>query len=116
MKFVKLIFLVLISCVLFGCGLSNEEIGETTKTSMQQTFDADAQFKERGLRVSEIAVLKKSENQYQGMAKLIFRGETHDVPVDITVDGKDVMWQVAPGSFGFIAQKELQKLQEAFQQ
>jgi hypothetical protein len=92
-------------------GMSKEQIGETTKMSMQQTFDTNSQFKEWQLKVTDVQVLKQGENQYQGIAKVVHDGTTHDVPVDLTVDGLNVIWTTDPGAFLFVAQKELQNLQ-----
>ena len=38
--------------------------------------------------------------------------KSFDVPVEIVVDGKNVMWEIAPGSLMFIAQEQLRKLYE----
>jgi phosphotransferase system glucose/maltose/N-acetylglucosamine-specific IIC component len=92
-------------------GMSKEQIGETTTMSMQQAFDTDAQFKEWQLTVTDVQVLKQGENRYQGIAKVVHDGTTHDVPVDLTVDGLNVMWKTDQGAFLFVAQKEFQKLQ-----
>ncbi len=40
--------------------------------------------------------------------------DSHDLPVGVTVDGSDVMWQVTPCAFMFVAQEELEKLQDTF--
>ncbi len=103
---------VLIATLLVGCGMSTEQIGETVKTSMQQKFDSDAQFKEWHLFVTRVQVLKQGENRFQGIATVVHEGTTHDIPVEITADGSNVMWQVQPGAFMFVAQKQLQKLQD----
>ena len=104
---------VLAVALLIGCGQSTEQIGETVKTSMQQKFDSDAQFKEWHLSVTRVQVLKQSENRYQGMATVIYEGDSHDVPVEITADGSNVMWQTPSGSFMFVALKEFQKLEKS---
>lgn len=106
---------VLAAAVLVGCAPSTEEIGATVKASMQQTLDNDATFKQWHLSVSNVAVVHQSENRYQGIATVMHEGEPHEVPVEITADGSNVMWQVQPGAFLFVAQKELQKLQKSFQ-
>jgi hypothetical protein len=93
-------------------GMSKEQIGETTKMSMQQKFATDAQFKEWKLNVTDVQVLKQGENRYQGIAKVVHDGTTHDVPVDLTVDGLDVLWKTDGEAFQDIAQKEFQKLQK----
>jgi hypothetical protein len=42
-----------------------------------------------------------------------YKDSPHDVAVDITVDGNQVMWQAPPGAFEFVLADELQKLQNA---
>lgn len=106
---------VLAVALLMSCGPSVDQIGETVKTSMQQKFDSDTQFKKWHLSVTRVQVLKQGENRYQGIATVMHEGESHDVPVEITADGSNVMWQAPPGAFMFVAQKEIQKLQEAYQ-
>jgi hypothetical protein len=91
-----------------------EQIGETVKTSMQQKFNSDVQFKEWQLTVTRVQILKQGDNRFQGIATVMHEGAPHDVPVDITADGSNVIWQVQPGAFMFVAQKELQKLQNIF--
>ena len=103
---------VLAVALLIGCGQSTEKIGEFIKTSMQQKFDSDSQFKKWHLTVTLVQVLKQGENRYQGIATVMHKGESHDVPVEITADGSNVMWQTPPGSFMFITLKELQKLEQ----
>jgi hypothetical protein len=81
---------------------------------MRDTFSRDSQFKQFNLDVTKVQVFKQSKTKYQGLATVVYDGMTHDVPVDITVDGKNVMWKTDPGSFSFIAQKQLEKLQSIF--
>ena len=106
--------IILLALIAVGCGLSKEQIGETVKSSMQEKFDSDHQFKEWHLTVTSVQVLSKGGNQYEGIAKITHEGTSHDVPVQITADGNNVMWQVAPGGFAFILQKEMEKLQNVF--
>ena len=106
----RIVALILVISLVAGCGLSNEDIGEAVKTSMQETFNSNPQFKEWNLTVSSVQVLKQGGNNYKGLATIMYEGTSHDVPIQITVDGNSVMWEAAPGSFMFVAQKELQKL------
>jgi len=111
----KIAAIIVLAFMMAGCGLSKEQIGETVKSSMQEKFNSDPQFKKWRLTVTDVQVLSKGGNQYQGIAKITHEGTSHDVPVEITVDGNNVMWQVAPGGFAFIFQKEMEKLQNIFQ-
>ena len=109
----KLFCALAVALALAGCGMSNEEIATTVRQSMQSKFDGDAQFKTYEFKVENVQVLKQTENQYQGIAKILYSGDRHDVPVQVTVDGKSVMWSAQPGVFLFVAQKEFQKLVNA---
>lgn len=104
-------FIIAVATV--GCGMSKEEISQTVKTSMQSKFNTDPQFKNLHFTVTDVQVLSKGGNLYTGIAKVSYKEFLHDVAVDITVDGNQVMWQAPPGAFGFILGDELRKLQDA---
>lgn len=105
----------LLVLTLFGCGPSTERIGETVKTSMEEKFDSDAQFKEFHLKVISVRVLKQNDNRFQGIARVIHEETPHDLPIEITADGDYVIWKAEPGTFMFLAQKEMKKLQNLLQ-
>jgi hypothetical protein len=107
----RIVISVFLAVMVFGCAQSKEQIGEIVKASMQEKFNSDPQFKDYHFTVTSVQVLSKGGNQYQGLAKITYESTSYDTPVEITVDGAKVMWQAPPGAFGFVAQKELQKLQ-----
>lgn len=82
---------------------------------MQKTLNESPNFKDYGLRVKDVQVAKKGGNSYKGMATVIYKGAAHNVPVDVVVDGRSVIWEAPPGSFLFIAQAELENLQTDLQ-
>jgi hypothetical protein len=96
---------LLLSFALIGCDTSSIE--ETVKSSMQETFNTDANFKGYNLKVKEVLVVNNAGNSYKGMATVIYKGKDYKVPVDITSDGSRVMWQTEPGSMLFIVQDAL---------
>lgn len=102
--------LALVSLLLVACGPSPEKVGEMVKTSMQQTFSTDKQFSQFGLTVESVQAIKESDNRYQGMATIRHDGTTHNVPVQITAQGDNVIWKTEPGAFMFVIQKELGKI------
>lgn len=109
-KVVQVIVSMMIIAIMSGCGMSTEDIGETVKTSMQETLSTDSNFQEYNLKVDNVQVFKKSENSYKGLANIIYKGSSHNVTVEILVDGDNVMWEAVPGSFMFVAQEELKNL------
>ncbi len=99
--------------ILFAsCEQSTQDISQVIKTSMQEKFDSDADFSKHHLTVTSVDVVHQNANTYQGLAHLSYKGTTHDVEVDITADGSNVIWKAPPGSFLFVAQDELKALQD----
>ena len=98
----RILVAALFAVMVVGCGPSREGIGETVKTSMQEKFDTDPQLKDWHMKVAGVQVFSKGGNEYNGIATITHEGTPHDLPVEITVDGYNVMWQVAPGAFTFL--------------
>lgn len=99
-----------------GCEQSRQEVAQVVKTSMQQKFDSDPEFSKWHLVVTSVDVVRQSPNTYQGLAHITYKGISHDISVDITADGSNVMWKAPQGSFLFVAQDELKELQEKLRQ
>jgi len=85
-----------------GCGATDEQIGETVRTSMQNTLDTDPQFARWNLQVTRVQVVHQTDNLYQGVATIRFRATSHSVPVQVTYDGNNVVWKTDPGAFSFV--------------
>ena len=107
---IKIILICLFASFISGCGLSKEEISETVQSSMQNTFDTDPEFKKWNMEVLNVQVFKQGDNNYKGLANIAFDGTSHDVVLQIAVDGENVMWEAPAGSFLFVAQKELRDI------
>jgi hypothetical protein len=95
-----------------ACEQSTQDISETVKTSMQEKFDSDSQFKQWHLTVKSVDVVHQNGNSYRGLAHVTYNGADHDVGVEITADGRNVLWQAPPGSFLFVAEDELKNLKD----
>jgi hypothetical protein len=91
-----------IAMLLIGCGMSEQQIGESTKRSMQQTFDIYAELQDAHLKVTDVRVLKRDGKRYLGVARVIHDGTIRDVPVQMTVDGSNVLWKTERGAFLFV--------------
>lgn len=58
-----------------------------------------------GLTVVEVLLVHKSGNEYKGIATVKASDDTeHDVPVDVTADDENVLWESPPGAFAFAAE------------
>ena len=96
-------------CNLLGRS-AKEQIEETVKTSMQQTFSTNSRFKKYNLKVERVQAFKKGDNSYKGLVSVIYKGTSHNVAVEITVDGNKILWEAAPGTFMFIAREQMQNV------
>ena len=81
-------------------------------SSMQEKFRTDAQLSALGVEVLRVQVLKESDNRFQGIATVKHDNDLHDVPVQITAEGDNVIWRTDSGAFAFVTQKEMRKIFE----
>ena len=72
---------------------------------MQESPD----IRKLGISVTKVMVMKESENKYQGMATVEYKGLERLVPVQVTAEGENVMWRTEPGAFLFVIQHEFQR-------
>lgn len=80
-----------------------EAVAREVKTAMQRTLDDDEDLK--GLTVVEVVLIHRSGNEYKGIATVKASDDTeHDVPVDVTADDENVLWESPPGAFAFAAE------------
>ncbi len=118
-KLRTIIFVIFLFILLAGCGPSTDVVETSTdvveksvKNSMQTTFNSSGDYKEYHLKVSNVQVVKDHENHYQGVANVLYKDESHSIPITVTADDKNVIWHTEPGAFLFIAQQEVRDLQE----
>ena len=84
------------------------DISSQVKSSMQQSFDTDPRFTQYHLAVSKVDVLKQNGNQYQGLAIVHgSKGIDHEVPIDITAEGDNIIWHSEPGAFVWMVLEQL---------
>lgn len=108
----------LMAAVLAGCGQTEgtpkpaptptptlsraETAAGLVKTSMQQKFDTDKDLSQFDLQVVDVALVNKAGNGYKGMATVrTKKGAEHDVSIDVTYDGDNILWEAPPGAFLF---------------
>jgi hypothetical protein len=70
---------------------------------MQRKLDGDPDLKD--LTVVEVRLVHKADHEYKGIATVKARDDTkHDVPIDVTADDENVLWESPPGAFAFAAE------------
>lgn len=79
-----------------------EAVAEAVQSAMQEDLDDDPDLP--SLKVTNVRLVHKSGNEYKGIATVrTSDGELHDVPVDVTADDANLLWETPPGAFAFAA-------------
>lgn len=100
---------IVAAIALLGCTPSNDTIAKQVRELFQQKLNAQAELKDYGLTVTQLDVIHETGNKYQGMAKVMMKGVSHDVPMTILADGDKVMYEVSPAALAFVAQEALKQ-------
>lgn len=103
-------------CLMFSlsaCGPNADKVSQTVQKSMQEKFDTDAEFKKFKLKVKSAQFVQESDRKFKGIVKVEAEDGMHDVPVQATADGSNVIWEADPNAFSFLAAF---KLNESFRQ
>ena len=104
-------FLALFSAtLLFSCGTSKENLQNQIKSSFQEKMNNDESYSKYNIIVNGVTLVKASNNTYDGLVNVSLEDQKYDVPITVTTDGENMMWQTKPLAFGFLAQYELKKL------
>lgn len=84
------------------------DISSQVKSSMQQTLDTDSRFSQYHLVVESVEVVKQTGNQYEGLATVRSpKGIDHQVPIQVTADGDNMIWHSEPGAFVWMVLEQL---------
>jgi hypothetical protein len=80
-------------------------VAREVERAMQRNLDDDPDLKD--LTVIEVLLVHKSGNEYKGIATVKASDDTeHDVPVDVTADDENVLWETPPGAFAFAEESQ----------
>lgn len=99
--------------LLTACGPTADSVSQTVQKSMQEKFDTDAEYKKFKLKVKSAQFVQESDRKFKGIVKVEAEDGTHDVPVQATAGGSNVIWEADPNAFSFLAAF---KLNESFRQ
>ena len=90
------LFIILCSCN------NNDKIIETVKESFQKEMDTAPNFREYGIKVTDVFVIKKDSKNYDGYVTISIQGDTHKVPITISKNKGDILWKSEPLAFVFL--------------
>lgn len=89
--------------LLSSCYPPPDKLGELTKTSMQQRFRSDPQFKDSGIEVLRVQIGSGADKTFAALASVAYAGKTYDVPLTVILDGIHLEWFAPPGAFAFLS-------------
>lgn len=89
----------------FTRGPDMQQIADEVKSSLQQEL-ITGPAAEYNLQVVKVGVVHLDGNQYKAIADVqTMKGAIHQVALDVTTDGKQLIWQTEPGAFLFAAEE-----------
>ena len=90
---------LLLAFGLLGCRPSVKDVCASVRTSMQQTFNSDPRFGQLHLMVVDVTLIRDHDNSYKGIATVMSLGRSQDIPITVTSDGTNSIWEAEPGAF-----------------
>lgn len=96
------IALVLVVLSLVACSLTVEEVELQTKVSMQQVVTLYLPFQRHDIEVQRVDLQSREGGGYSGIASIRVGQFTQEVPVTVSVDGRQIRWRTPPGSWKFV--------------
>lgn len=79
-----------------------EMAAANVRISMQQKLDSDPDLSKLNLKVVDVVLINKAGNEFKGIATVKTPdGKEHDVPVEVTADKDNTLWETPPGAFVF---------------
>ena len=107
---ILIIFLSLIILNLFSCRISKEEMEKSIVESFQKKMDTDADYKEYGMKVQKVGLIKTAPNFYEGIVTVLMDDNEYNISITVKTDSNSYMWETKEGAFNFLLQKRLKKL------
>jgi hypothetical protein len=84
-RFFKITVLLVVTLLVFSCGLSTEELAEQVQATYVENWeDAGVALKIE----KDLALVKKSKTEYTGLMTVSLYGEEEQVTVNVIYDGK----------------------------
>jgi hypothetical protein len=92
--------------------LTQQQLAQQVEQSMQAKFDTDPNFSKYRIQVEKVQLIKEYGNKYDGIATVRTprSSSDHEVAIEVTYDGSNMMWQAQPGALLFLVQEGLQGL------
>ena len=109
-KKISLCIITILLLTLFSCGISKDEMQQGIMKKQQETFDTDSFYKEFGLKIQEVSLLKTGSNTYDGIMTVLLEDERHNIPFTVKTDSDSYMWQIEADNLRFLTTYQLKKM------
>lgn len=88
----------------FNRGPSEDEVAAWVKTDIQNYLWNDPTYGKYQPRVTDVSLIKKTDVEYAGIAKVRagYSGTDHNVAITVTYNGDKGMWEAERGAFLFL--------------
>jgi hypothetical protein len=109
----KMIFVCFLSILWFtlsSCGISKDEMQQGIMKKQQETFDTNSFFKEFGLTIQDVTLLKTGYNTYDGIITVLLEEEEHNISITVKTDSDTYMWQIDESSLQFLINYKMRNL------
>jgi len=99
-----LILGIIFLLTLISCGISKNQMEQGIKKSFQEKIDTDLQYKDYGMKVQKVTLIKTSLNNFEGFVTVSIGNNSHDVSIIVKTDGTSYLWETKPMAFIFLMQ------------
>jgi hypothetical protein len=76
----------------------------------QETFDTDSFFKEFGLKIQNVTLLKTGSNTYDGIITVLLEDEKHNITITVKADSDSYMWEMDKDSLQFLIAYKMRQM------
>lgn len=86
---------MLVTLTLVGCGgVATEDLARTVQNSIKQNFESRSDME--SVQLIGFNLVHVDGSQYRGILEVERNGDQLSVPVDVTYDGENVLWEIDP--------------------
>ena len=95
-------FIFVIVFLLFSCGLNKEAMQQGIMNKQQETFDNDPFYKDFGIVIQDVTLLKTGTNSYDGLMSVLIKNDKHNIPFTVKTDSNTYIWKIEADDLIFL--------------
>lgn len=100
----RLLLTLCVALAVTSCGASTDDVEEWVKKDLQSYVSTDRDLARYYITVTDVSLVEAGDNEYKGIAtvRTARRGDEHKIPLAVTYDGGEGIWQAERGAFLFL--------------